>query len=88
VLRYFFHITHVTLEHRLEPTESTRSSRARVPGAGLLTASLDQMNLGSRLEGLNRAYGTEILIVENTARLVERSFPFREIDTVWVVGRV
>ena len=32
-------------------------------------------------------YGTEILIGENTARLVEKSFVLREIDTVRVVGR-
>jgi adenylate cyclase len=47
----------------------------------------DQVNLGSRLEGLNKAYGTEILIGENTARLVEHSFLLREIDLVRVVGR-
>ena len=27
----------------------------------------DQVNLGSRLEGLNNKYGTEILVGENTA---------------------
>jgi adenylate cyclase len=32
-------------------------------------------------------YGTEILIGENTARLVEQSFVLREIDIVRVVGR-
>jgi adenylate cyclase len=47
----------------------------------------DHVNLGSRLEGLNRAYGTEILIGENTARLVEGEFRLREIDMVRVVGR-
>lgn len=47
----------------------------------------DHVNLGSRLEGLNKAYGTEILIGENTARLVERSFLLREVDLVRVVGR-
>jgi len=47
----------------------------------------DHVNLGSRLEGLNKAYGTDILIGENTAQLVEKSFVLREIDLVRVVGR-
>ncbi len=47
----------------------------------------DHVNLGSRLEGLNKAYKTEILIGENTAELVEKSFLLREVDMVQVVGR-
>jgi adenylate cyclase len=47
----------------------------------------DQVNLGSRLEGLNKVYGTEILIGENTARLVEGAFTLREVDTVRVLGK-
>jgi adenylate cyclase len=47
----------------------------------------DHVNLGSRLEGLNKAYGTKILIGENTARVVEKSFLLREVDMVQVVGR-
>lgn len=47
----------------------------------------DQVNLGSRLEALNKAYGTEILIGENTARLVGDAFRLREIDMVRLVGR-
>lgn len=47
----------------------------------------DHVNLGSRLEGLNKFYGTEILLGENTAQLVEQSFLLREIDLVRVVGR-
>lgn len=47
----------------------------------------DHVNLGSRLEGLNKAYGTEILLGENTAQLVGKSFVLREIDLVQVVGR-
>jgi adenylate cyclase len=47
----------------------------------------DHVNLGSRLEGLNKVYSTEILLGENTAPLVEKSFLLREIDTVRVVGR-
>jgi adenylate cyclase len=47
----------------------------------------DQVNLGSRLEGLNKMYCTEILLGENTARLIEGSFLLRELDMVTVVGR-
>ncbi len=47
----------------------------------------DHVNLASRLEGLNRVYGTEILIGENTARLVDGSFVLRELDMVRVKGR-
>jgi adenylate cyclase len=47
----------------------------------------DHVNLGSRLEGLNRVYGTDILVGENTARLVEGSFVLREVDMVRVKGR-
>lgn len=47
----------------------------------------DQVNLGSRLEGLNKVYGTDILIGETTARLVEGSYVVREIDMVRVKGR-
>ncbi len=47
----------------------------------------DQVNLGSRLEGLNKMYGTEILLGENTADLLEGSFQLREVDLVRVKGR-
>jgi adenylate cyclase len=47
----------------------------------------DHVNLGSRLEGLNKVYGTEILLGENTAQLIDKSFLVREIDLVRVVGR-
>jgi adenylate cyclase len=47
----------------------------------------DHVNLGSRLEGLNKFYGTDILLGENTARLVEKSFRLREVDSVRVMGR-
>ncbi|OPX35185.1 MAG: hypothetical protein B1H11_09530 [Desulfobacteraceae bacterium 4484_190.1] len=48
----------------------------------------DHVNLGSRLEGLNKTYSTEILIGENTAELVGDSFMLREVDMVRVKGRV
>lgn len=47
----------------------------------------DQVNLGSRLEGLSEVYGTEILIGENTADLVKGSFLLRQVDWVRVKGR-
>jgi adenylate cyclase len=47
----------------------------------------DNVNLGSRLEGLNREYGTEIIIGENTARLIGDAFRLRELDQVRVKGR-
>jgi adenylate cyclase len=47
----------------------------------------DEVNLGSRLEGLNRLYGTEILVGEGTARLVGPAFLLREVDVVRVKGK-
>jgi adenylate cyclase len=47
----------------------------------------DQVNLASRLEGLNKTYGTETLIGENTAQLVQGAFLLREVDMVRVLGR-
>jgi len=47
----------------------------------------DQVNLGSRLEGLNKVYGTEILVGENTLAMVGDAFRVREVDLVRVVGK-
>jgi adenylate cyclase len=47
----------------------------------------DDVNLGSRLEGLNKLYGSRILMGENTARLLDEAFVMREIDAVRVKGR-
>ncbi|MFZ7125768.1 MAG: CHASE2 domain-containing protein [Desulfobacterales bacterium] len=47
----------------------------------------DQVNLGSRLEGLNKIYGTDVLVGENTARRVQSDFLLRKIDVVRVAGR-
>jgi PAS domain S-box-containing protein len=47
----------------------------------------DQVNLGSRLEGLNTAYRTEILVGETTAESVADDFRLREVDRVRVKGR-
>ncbi len=47
----------------------------------------DHVNLASRLEGVNKEYGTEILVSEFTWRSVQEHFVGREIDRVRVVGR-
>lgn len=47
----------------------------------------DQVNLASRLEGLNKIYGTDILIGETTAKLVETQFLIRPVDWVAVSGK-
>ena len=47
----------------------------------------DAVNLASRLEGLNKIYGTEIIISAQTAKLVAGSFRLRELDLVRVKGR-
>jgi adenylate cyclase len=47
----------------------------------------DNVNLGSRLEGLNKQYRTEILLGETTADAVRAGFVLREIDLVRAVGK-
>ncbi|MHB8418380.1 MAG: adenylate/guanylate cyclase domain-containing protein [Myxococcales bacterium] len=50
-----------------------------------LTAMGDAVNLASRLEGVNKVYGTAILASEATA--LAAGLPSREVDLVRVVGR-
>ncbi len=47
----------------------------------------DRVNYGSRLEGLNKFYGTKILIDENTLSLAKDQIVARELDWVQVKGR-
>lgn len=48
----------------------------------------DAVNLGSRIEGLNKVYGTHILLSEFTYRQVREVFPnLREVDVAHVRGR-
>jgi adenylate cyclase len=53
------------------------------------TAMGDAVNLAARLEGLNKEYGTQILISEFTRRaLRDDPFIFREIDFIRVKGKL
>ena len=47
----------------------------------------DSVNIASRLEGINRAYGTQLLINEDCFRLAEQEIEAREIDLVTVYGK-
>lgn len=47
----------------------------------------DAVNLGSRLEGINKEYGTHIIIGPETAKLVRDGFFLRELDSVAVKGK-
>ncbi|MDY0004126.1 MAG: adenylate/guanylate cyclase domain-containing protein [Polyangia bacterium] len=51
------------------------------------TAMGDTVNLASRLEGLNKAYGTTVLAGEATWRALEQEFWGRELDLVRVKGK-
>jgi adenylate cyclase len=52
------------------------------------TAMGDGVNLAARLEGLNKLYGTAILVSESIrAAVVEEGFVFREVDRVAVKGK-
>jgi len=48
----------------------------------------DAVNLGSRLEGLNKEYGTNILISDATLAAVDAQFTVRFIDLVAVKGKI
>ncbi len=47
----------------------------------------DNVNLGSRLEGLNKLYGTDVIVGERTAAEVGGRFRLRLLDWVRVKGR-
>ena len=47
----------------------------------------DIVNTASRLEGINKLYGTGITIAEDTYRLAQQAVEVRELDFVTVVGK-
>ncbi len=51
------------------------------------TAMGDNVNLASRMEGLNKIYGTNIIITENTYQKVKDKFESRRLDSVRVKGK-
>ncbi len=51
------------------------------------TAIGDSVNLASRLEGLNKQYGTTLLVSEEVQRRAKHEFAFRRLDLVAVKGK-
>jgi len=47
----------------------------------------DSVNLGARLEGTNKQYGTHVIISENTYGLVQDHVIVRELDNIRVKGK-
>ncbi len=53
------------------------------------TALGDNMNLAARLEGVNKTYGTQVLISDTTEDIIHEDFRFytRQLDMVRVIGK-
>jgi adenylate cyclase len=47
----------------------------------------DTVNLASRLESINRLYGTSIILSEETYRLAQHAIEARELDMITVAGK-
>ena len=47
----------------------------------------DTVNLGSRLEGVNKHYGTTVMISEETQKMAADAIETRELDSIRVVGK-
>jgi len=73
------------LEHRIASVGKTWAPRC----ATGYTAPRDNVNLSSRLEGLNKDYGTHILVNETTySGRQGRRYVFRELDLIRVKGKL
>jgi adenylate cyclase len=57
------------------------------PTAKTFAAIGDTTNLASRLEGVNKVYGTTVIVAEETHRLAQDVIEAREVDSVIVVGK-
>jgi len=57
------------------------------PTAKTFAAIGDTTNLASRLEGVNKVYGTTVIVAEETHRLAQEVVEARELDVVIVVGK-
>ena len=47
----------------------------------------DTVNVASRLEGINKVYGTRVIIAEETLRLAQHEIEARELDLITVAGK-
>jgi adenylate cyclase len=57
------------------------------PTAKSFAAIGDITNLASRLEGVNKVYGTTVILAEETYRLAQAAVEARELDVVVVAGK-
>ncbi|MDR1626838.1 MAG: adenylate/guanylate cyclase domain-containing protein [Spirochaetia bacterium] len=48
----------------------------------------DHVNVASRLEGINKIYGTKIIASQNTWKQCHEQFEFRMLDKISVAGRI